>query len=153
MAVSNARTHRDVQRARADLEALIDTSPVGVVVLDARTGTPLSSNREAHRMFDALRMPDRSLEQLLEVLVVKRADGRQISLAEVPLAKELDGASTVRRRGSRDWGPRRAFGDHPDQQHAGPLAGRRCRVSGGDPAGPVPDARVGAACAPSSWAW
>ena len=95
MAVSNARSHRDVQRARADLEALIDTSPVGVVVLDARTGTPLSSNREAHRMFEALRMPGRSLEQLLEVLVVKRADGRQVSLAEVPLAKELDGASAV----------------------------------------------------------
>ena len=95
MAISNARTHRDVQRARADLEALIDTSPVGVVVLDARTGTALSSNREAHRMFETLRMPDGSLEQLLELLVVKRADGRQVSLAEVPLAKELDGASAV----------------------------------------------------------
>ena len=96
MSVSNARTHRDEQRARADLEALIDTSPVGVVVLDARSGALLSSNREAHRMFEALRMPDRSLEQLLEVLVVKRADGRQVSLAEVPLAEELDGASAVR---------------------------------------------------------
>ena len=96
MAVSNARTHRDEQRARADLEALIDTSPVGVVVLDARTGTPLSSNREAHRIFEPLRMPGRSLEQLLEVLVVKRADGRQVSLAEIPLAKELDDASAVR---------------------------------------------------------
>ena len=95
MAISNARTHRVVQRARADLEALIDTSPVGVVVLDARTGTALSSNREAHRMFEALRIPNRSLEQLLEVLVVKRADGRQVSLAEVPLAQELDGASAV----------------------------------------------------------
>ena len=96
MAVSNARTHRDEQRARADLEALIDTSPVGVVVLDARSGTLLSSNREARRILETLRMPDRSLEQLLEVLVVKRADGRQVSLAEVPLAEELDGASPVR---------------------------------------------------------
>ena len=95
MAVSNARTHRDEQRARADLEALIDTSPVGVVVLDAQTGTPVSSNREARRIFEVLRMPDRSLEQLLEVLVVKRADGRQVSLAEIPLAEELDGASAV----------------------------------------------------------
>ena len=96
MAVSNARAHRDEQRARADLEALIDTSPVGVVVLDARTGTALSSNREARRMLEPLRTPDRSLEQLLEVLVVKRADGRQVSLAEVPLAEELDRASAVR---------------------------------------------------------
>ncbi len=96
MAVSNARAHRDEQRARADLEALIDTSPVGVVVLDARTGTALSSNREARRMLEPLRRPNRSLQQLLEVLVVKRADGRQVSLAEVPLAEELDRASAVR---------------------------------------------------------
>ena len=95
MAVSNARTHRDEQRARAELEALIDTSPVGVVVFNARTGIPLSSNREAHRMFEALRMPGCPLEQLLDVLVVKRADGQQISLAEVPLAKGLDTSSAT----------------------------------------------------------
>ena len=33
-AVANARTHHDERRARADLEALIETSPVGVVVFD-----------------------------------------------------------------------------------------------------------------------
>ena len=31
-AIANARTHHDEQRARADLEALVETSPVGVVV-------------------------------------------------------------------------------------------------------------------------
>ena len=35
-AIANARTHRDEQQARADLEALVETSPVGVVVFDAR---------------------------------------------------------------------------------------------------------------------
>ena len=30
-AIVNARSHRDEQRARADLEALVDTSPVGVL--------------------------------------------------------------------------------------------------------------------------
>ena len=35
-AIANARRYRDERRARADLEALIDTSPVGVVVFDAR---------------------------------------------------------------------------------------------------------------------
>ena len=49
-AVANARTHRDEQRARADLEALVDTSPVGVVVFDARTGRAVSFNREARRI-------------------------------------------------------------------------------------------------------
>ena len=35
-AIANARTHRNERRARAGLEALIETSPVGVVVFDAR---------------------------------------------------------------------------------------------------------------------
>ena len=38
VAIANARKHRDEHRARADLEALIETSPVGVVVFDARSG-------------------------------------------------------------------------------------------------------------------
>ena len=39
MVVSNARRYREERRARTDLETLIDTSPVGVVVFDALTGT------------------------------------------------------------------------------------------------------------------
>ena len=66
-AIANARTHQDEQRARSNLEALVDTSPVGVVVFDARTGHPVSLNREARRIVGGLRMPDRSPEQLLEV--------------------------------------------------------------------------------------
>ena len=45
MAIANARRHREEQRARLDLETLINTSPVGVVVFDAQTGVPKSSNR------------------------------------------------------------------------------------------------------------
>ena len=52
-AIANARTHRAEQRARADLEALVDTSPVGVLVFDAKTGTPVSLNREAKRIVGA----------------------------------------------------------------------------------------------------
>ena len=38
VAIANARALRDERRARADLEVLVDTSPVGVVVFDAATG-------------------------------------------------------------------------------------------------------------------
>ena len=38
-AIANARTYRAEQRAHAGLEALIETSPVGVVVFDAQTAT------------------------------------------------------------------------------------------------------------------
>ena len=81
-AIANARTHRDVQRARADLEALVETSPVGVVVFDARSGRPLSFNREARRIAERLRTPDRPVEELADVIACRRADGREVALAE-----------------------------------------------------------------------
>ncbi len=95
-AIANARKHRDEQRAKADLEALVDTAPVGVVVFDAKTGSMLSVNREAKRIVGELRMPGRSVEQLLEVLTVRRADGREFSLEESPLTRALGDATTVR---------------------------------------------------------
>ena len=96
LVISNARRFREERRARAGLETLIDTSPVGVIVFDARLGIPLSFNREARRMVDRLRNPDQSAEQLLEVLSFRRADGRQISLMEFPLAESLQIGETVR---------------------------------------------------------
>ena len=95
-AIVNARTHRDEQRARADLEALVETSPVGVVVFDARTGRPVSVNREARRICEGLRIPGRSIEELLGVVTFRRADGREASLSEFPLAHHLGAGETVR---------------------------------------------------------
>ena len=94
-AIANARTHRMEQSARADLEALVETSPVGVVVFD-RTGRPVSFNREARRIVEALRLPGHPPEQLLEVIVCRRADGRETSLADFPLADQFANPETVR---------------------------------------------------------
>ena len=94
LVIVNARRYRDEQRARARLETLIDTSPVGVAVFDARTGAPLSFNRAAVRIVESLRDPDQPPEQLLEVLSYRRADGRNISSFD--MARELIGGDTVR---------------------------------------------------------
>ena len=95
-AIANARTHRAEQRARANLEALIDTSPVGVVVFDARTRNPVSLNREAKRIVGGLRTPGRTPEQLLEMMTYRRASGQEITLDELTLARELSSAEAVR---------------------------------------------------------
>ena len=95
-AIVNARTHRDEQRARADLEALVETSPVGVLVFDARSGSPASFNREARRIVEHLRTPDRPVEELADVITCRRADGREIALAEFPLVRQLGSGETVR---------------------------------------------------------
>ena len=95
-AVANARTHRDERRARADLEVLVETSPVGVVVFDARTGTPTSLNREAKRIVEGLRMPGRSPEELLDVVTCRRADGREVALDQLPRTRQFNSGETVR---------------------------------------------------------
>ena len=95
-AITNARTHRDERRARADLETLIETSPVGVVVFDGRTGKPVSINREVRRIAEALDMPRQSPEEQLRMITCRRADGREVNLAEFPLAQQLSSGETVR---------------------------------------------------------
>ena len=96
LVVTNARRHREEQRARADVETLIDTSPVGVVVFDMRRGARVSFNREARRIVDELRDANQTTENLLELMTVRRADGRAVSLEEFPLAEALSAGETVR---------------------------------------------------------
>ncbi len=96
LVIANARRHRDERRVRADLETLIDTSPVGVVVFDALTGATKSINREARRIAASLADHGQSHEMLLDVITCRRADGREISLREFPLAELLSVGETLR---------------------------------------------------------
>ena len=95
-AIANARAYRRERRARADLEALVETSPVGVVVFDARTGRPASLNREAKRIVGRLHAAGDSIEELLGLMTCRRGDGREVSLKAFPLAQQLSDAETVR---------------------------------------------------------
>ena len=95
-AIVDARAQPAPERVRADFDALVDTSPNGVVVLDAATGAVLSINREARRIVEGLRTAGRTTEQMLEVITLRRADGSELDLAEFPLASLLMSAETVR---------------------------------------------------------
>ena len=96
MAIANARRHREERRARADLEALVDTSPVGVAVFDARTGLPVLLNQEALRIVDTLRNPCEEPETLMDLVTFKRADGREISLGDFSMSELLSIGETLR---------------------------------------------------------
>ena len=96
LVIANARLHRDERRSRGDLEALIETTPLGVVVFDARRGALASFNREAGRILDAVRTPGHPVEQLLQVLTVRRHDGREFSLENLAVARALSAGETVR---------------------------------------------------------
>ena len=53
-------------------------------------------NRELQRIVGDLRLPGRSVADLLEVLSVQRAGGTEISLEGIPPAQWLREATTVR---------------------------------------------------------
>ena len=52
LTVSNARSYRDEQQVRANLESLINTSPVGILIFDAKTGVcgPFPGERCVHSL-------------------------------------------------------------------------------------------------------
>ena len=96
IAIANARRMRDERRARADLETLVETSPVGVALFDAPSGRLVSLNREARRIVDGVREPDQSPDELLGVLSYRRADGRTYPAGELLLARALSSGETLR---------------------------------------------------------
>ena len=95
-AIANASRHLDERRAKADVEALVDAAPVGVMVLDAGTGRVESHNRELQRIVGDLGKPRLSLEQLMETVTLHWVDGREMSLKEVPFTRALKAATPVR---------------------------------------------------------
>ena len=96
LVIANARTHREERQARTDLETLVNTSPVGVVVFDARTGMPVSVNREAMRLVEGLLDDGQGAEDILEVVTCVRGDGREVSLKDFTLAELFRSGELVR---------------------------------------------------------
>ena len=95
-AIANARICSAEQRTSADLEALVETSPVGVVVFETETGSTMSFNQEAKRIAENLRLPGKPIEAILEVATCRFADGREIALDQFSLAQVLSSAEKVR---------------------------------------------------------
>ena len=83
IAIANARAHREERRARADLEALIETSPVGVVVFDVKTFEPVLFNREARRIVEPLDDPDHTPAELAREVTSRYADGREVTIEQL----------------------------------------------------------------------
>ncbi|MYC20130.1 MAG: response regulator [Caldilineaceae bacterium SB0662_bin_25] len=96
LAIANARRYREEQETRAYLETLINTSPVGVAVFNAKTGKLVSYNRETERMFMTLSSPGYTVEELLKVMTVRRASGWEYTLEDGPVDKSLRSGETVR---------------------------------------------------------
>ena len=94
--IANARRYAEEHRVKADLEALVNTSPVGVLVFDAKTGDLVSLNEETRRIVRGLHAPGHRMEQLLSVMTFRRPDGRVIPPQELPVAQVVRSGETVR---------------------------------------------------------
>ena len=94
--IANSRIPRMENRARADLETLLEISPVAVLVYDAKTRDLVSLNPEARRIVHSLQVPGRSLSQLLSVMTVRRPNGLDIPRHELPTERAIRSGETVR---------------------------------------------------------
>lgn len=96
VSLANARKYEKALRAKGDLETFLNIAPVGVIVFDAVTGTLVARNKEAERIVGDVGLPGNSWEDALQVLTFRRADGREISLSDLPLVRVLRSGETVR---------------------------------------------------------
>ena len=87
--IAHARAHRAARRARADLEALVELSPIGIMVCDAGTGALQSFNREAKRIVAPLYKPDQPIDEFAESVTCRLGDGREVTLADLPSAERV----------------------------------------------------------------
>ena len=66
------------------------------MVFDARTGAPVSFNREAARLVEGLLNEGQRPEDILDEVTCVRGDGSEVSLREFPLAELLGSGDPVR---------------------------------------------------------
>ena len=95
LVISNARQYRQEQRARADLEALVNIAPMAVLIFEADSGELRSVNREAMRIIGDLGLKGDSLHGIVSAATYRRADGRVISKDGVPLEQTMNSGETV----------------------------------------------------------
>jgi PAS domain S-box-containing protein len=94
-AIRNARLYGQAEAQRKNLETLVNTSPVGVMVVDAKTGTVLLMNQEAQRVRGITHRPGDHVERHIKPLKILKADGLEYPEADLPLMRALRKGETV----------------------------------------------------------
>ena len=94
--IFNSRRYEEERQAKADLETLMDLSPVAVGVFDALKGEITYVNQESLRMLGALGIPDEDIGGIFQNLRFTRPDGREIPFLELPGSRVLQTGETIR---------------------------------------------------------
>jgi len=120
-----AEQAKEMDRQR--LQTLVDTSPVGIVVVDA-TGHLVSINQEAERLLGAPASVGDSVEQYSHAIVCRRPDGSQYAPGELPVERALNLGETVRAEEIHFHRPDGSV--VPVLVNAVPLYGPNCEITG-----------------------
>ena len=103
IAIGNALRYQEERRAKDELETerrrltvLVESSPVGVMVIDAATRTFASVNKEAERILGMSPEPGSTLVRYHEEAIYRRMDGKKYEGHERPLVRALDRGEVVR---------------------------------------------------------
>ena len=103
IAIGNALRYEEERRVRDEMEterrrlaALVESSPVGVMVVDAATRTFAWVNREAERILGMSPEPGSKLVDYHQVAIYRRTDGKKYEGHERPLARALDRGEVIR---------------------------------------------------------
>ena len=94
--ISSDFRYEEERHSKADLEGLLDISPVGVIVFDAQTAELTYVNQEVGRMMRHLGLPQEGLGNGFDFLSFRRADGRELSFVDLPMMRVLQSGETVR---------------------------------------------------------
>ncbi len=95
-AIANANRYEEEQRAKADLEALINISPVGVLVFDANSGAVMSINEEAKRIQAAANRGEEDLLDVLRQATVRRLGESEFAMEGQRLTELLKRGEQIR---------------------------------------------------------
>ena len=96
LVIANARKYWDEQRARNDLESLVNMSPIGVLVFDTDTGRLSLANEEARRIAGTRHGAPQRLEEFIRSMSFRRPDGHDVALSDHPIAGTIRGGGSVR---------------------------------------------------------
>ena len=95
----NTELRQRLELAETDsqrMEALVRTSPIGMLVIDAETRSVVLVNDEAERIIGIPHTLGSSLDRYHEITLYRRMDGREYAVEERPLARILNGGEPAR---------------------------------------------------------
>jgi PAS domain S-box-containing protein len=84
------------EEERQRLKTLIDTSPVGVLLVDACTQQVVLVNPEMQRIWGISYQPGKALDECDRGIIYRKPDGRLFDRAELPIRRALNRGETVR---------------------------------------------------------